>query len=187
MSEKVKLSGNVKVSKESEGKKFAKLFFTGNLVEAMKYGFENVLVPYAKDAICKTSTNIISCWVNGDRPSSAQTTSSSRVSYWSGINNQRTTPYVSGTTTSVAKSSNAFNFDVFEYELRGDAELVLLKMREILNTYHVVTVADLYDINDRKTVYTTTKYGWTNLDNASVRPLPNGRYMIDLPRVSPIE
>jgi len=183
--EPVQLTGKVKIDKESEGKKFLKLFFTGSLVDAIKYAFERVVVPNTKDAICKTGTNILHFWVNGDKPMPNQNNGPARISYWSGINGQRSTTVQSQPI--VSKPSNVYNIGTLYFDDRGDAEEVLLRLKENLDTYKVASVADLYELSGAKFSFVDYKYGWRNLDNAYVSSTNDGKYIIELPKVIPLE
>lgn len=182
--EPVKLAGKVKVNKDGESKKFLKLFFTGSFADALKYGFSNVFVPYTKDIITKTSTNIINFWVNGDKPSQLQNSGPSRISYWNGAGTRQQTTY----TASVApKTNNVYSVGTLFFEDRGDAETVLLRLKENLATYKVVSVADLYEISGEKFSFTDYKYGWRNLDSAYVGRTNDGKYVIELPKIVTLE
>ena len=183
--EPVKLTGKVNVNKEGEGKKFLKLFFTGSFKEALKYAFNNVFVPYTKDAICRTSTNVVNYWVNGDKPSVENRAGANRVSYWrdgGGVRNtyQATSPAPNQTNT-------IYSTGDIEYEKNGDAEVILKRLQECIDVYHVATVADLYDLSRLKYSYTDHNYGWTDLSNAKVVRNLNGTYSLDLPRAMPIK
>lgn len=180
----VSLTGKVSVNKESESKKFLKLFFTGSFKEALKYAFDNVFVPYTKDAICKTSTNVVNYWVNGDKPLINKQSGPNRVSYsdnyWSASNNR-------GSVSQPSRSNTVYSVNTLEFENRGDAETVLLRLKENIDTYHQATVADFYEISGEKFNFTDYKYGWKNLDRASVERTNSGRYFIDFPKICPLE
>ena len=181
--EPVQLNGKVKVNKDSEGKKFLKLFFTGSFVEAIKYAFANVFVPYTKDVICKTSTNVVNYWVNGDKPVSSQQVGPQRISYWGGINQQRQ----ASAPVAPRQIPNAYQVGTLEFDDRGDAEAVLLRLKENLATYKLVSVADLYELSGAKYNFTDYDYGWRNLDSAYVGRTNFGKYVIELPKVSPLK
>lgn len=69
------------------------------------------------------------------------------------------------------------------FKTKSDAETVIVDLKECLETYGVVSLADLYDIvgvNVNK--YDNYLYGWVNLDDASVIELPDG-YFVKLPEV----
>ena len=48
----------------------------------------------------------------------------------------------------------------------AEADAVLSRMQDIINTYGFASVADLYDLVGITGEYTDNKYGWTNIDNA---------------------
>lgn len=64
---------------------------------------------------------------------------------------------------------------------REDAELILMYMQDILDTYGFVTLADFYDLaGSRVIAYTDNKKGWNSLTGARVSR-KDGRYRIELP------
>lgn len=69
-------------------------------------------------------------------------------------------------------------------ETRGEAEEVLERMDELLETYGVVRVADLYDLVGKTCDYTDNKYGWTNLRSAEPVRVPGGGYKLKLPKAT---
>ena len=69
---------------------------------------------------------------------------------------------------------------------RGEAQDVLDRMDELMDTYGLVRVADLYDLVGITGNYTDNKYGWTNIRNAEIVRVRDG-YMIKMPRAVPID
>jgi len=183
--EPVHLNGKVKINKDGEGKKFLKLFLSGSFLEASQYAFTNVFIPYTKDIICKMTTNIVNFWVNGDKPSINQQSGPNRVSYWNGTSyNGRVGTTIQQTPI---KTNNVYSVGTLYFDNRGDAETILLKLKENLETYKVATVADLYELSNQKFNYTDYKYGWRSLSTASVCRTNDGQYVIDLPKAIPLE
>lgn len=76
-----------------------------------------------------------------------------------------------------------YSYDDLIFSMRGDAELVLTRMYELLGTYRAVSIADMFDLAGVTSPngYTDNKYGWTDLSDARVIRV-NGGYVIDLPR-----
>lgn len=181
--EPVKLTGKVNVNKDGEGKKFLKLFFTGSFKDALKYAFDNVFVPYTKDAICRTSTNVVNYWVNGDKPSVNNQAGANRVSYWQ--------PGVRNNTQSVAPTpkpiSNIYAVNDLKFDNRGDAEAVLIRLKESVDVYGKVSAADFYDLAQVKYSFTDYNYGWTDLTGVKVVRNFDGSYSIDFPRAMPLK
>ena len=59
-------------------------------------------------------------------------------------------------------------------------------MDEIMEEYHIVRVADLYDLVGVTGDYTDNNYGWTNIRNAKIVRVRDG-YKIDMPRALPLD
>ena len=68
---------------------------------------------------------------------------------------------------------------------RADAEDVLDRLRDLISTYEVATVSDLYDLVGLTGEFTDDKWGWYDLRSASVRAIRGG-YLLHLPRTQPI-
>lgn len=67
------------------------------------------------------------------------------------------------------------------YSLEGEAECVFEYMRQILNQYGYVLVADLYDLSDIPTSPEDDNYGWYDLLTAEIMQTKEG-YTIKLPK-----
>lgn len=79
--------------------------------------------------------------------------------------------------------SAGYSYDDLIFNTRGDAEIVLEKMFELLNQYRAVSIADMFDLAGVSSPngYTDNKYGWSDLRDARIVRVNSG-YMIDLPR-----
>ena len=73
--------------------------------------------------------------------------------------------------------------DAIVFDTRRDAEETLAAMLDILYDYGDVRVADLYDLVGVRSRYSDTKYGWKNLDGATVLADYDGRYHIEFPKL----
>ena len=82
--------------------------------------------------------------------------------------------------------TSRYSYDTITLDTRGEAEEVLARMDEIIDTYKMVRVADFYDLVGVTGNYTDNKYGWTNIRNAEVIRVRDG-YRIKLPRALPID
>jgi len=77
--------------------------------------------------------------------------------------------------------------DDITYESRGDADVVLASMKEHLQTYPYVTVAQMYEFSDLSAPnWTTNNFGWSDLTGVEVKRSFDGDYYIDLPRAKPL-
>lgn len=69
---------------------------------------------------------------------------------------------------------------------RGEAEEVLIRMRESIDTYGMVSVGDFYDLTGQRASFTDQKWGWFDLRTADIIRVDGG-FCIRFPRVQPIE
>ena len=79
-----------------------------------------------------------------------------------------------------------YDYDDIILDTRKEAEEVLDRMDDLIDTYGVVSVADLYDLVGISGNYTDNKYGWTNLRNADVQRVRDG-YLLKLPKALPFD
>ena len=57
------------------------------------------------------------------------------------------------------------------YADRDEAEQILFELKEAIEKWHYVSVADACDLTGLPSNYSDTKIGWRNLDDASVRTI----------------
>ena len=74
--------------------------------------------------------------------------------------------------------------DIF-FDSRETAEKVLKLLKEIINEYGFVTIADMYDLVGLNATYTEQKYGWVDLKEAKIIRVRSG-YKLVLPEIIPI-
>ena len=173
--------------KTNMGKKFADTFFSESVKDVKKYVIEDVLMPSIKDTFLDIIFQGLSMLLTGDpgrgRGKSRLTSQSSgykppKASYTSYYDEPEKTR------RSYA-SRNTYSLEDLIVESKGDAERILDGMIDILGSYKVVTVGDLYMLAGLSTEPSDFNYGWTNLENASSKRV-NGGYLIDLPRARDI-
>lgn len=172
------VKGTVKKKKKSEVSKFKDVFISEDANSVKNYIFMDVLVPSIKKALSDIVKDGIDMILYGDKRSGNRS-NSSRVSY---------RDYSSGSGRRENNRSTRTNYDFADlvYDTRSEAESVLASMDEIMDTYNVVTVADMYDLSGVTCNYTDNKYGWRNISNAQVIHGRDG-YIIKMPRVVSID
>ena len=172
-----KATGTIK--KKSEAGKLAGLFVAGDLASAKSYIIEDVLIPTIKNAVSEMVRNGIDILLFGEvRKGSNNRSTTSKVSY---------TNYYNGgsSTRNSDRLSNNCSYDDIIFPSRGDAEVVLDGLNEIIQAYGFASVADLYELaNITSGNYTYANYGWTEIINISPARVPEG-YILRLPRVTP--
>lgn len=67
---------------------------------------------------------------------------------------------------------------------KEDAELVLERLTDIIDTYDFATVADLKELVGLPAAYVDANWGWTSLQYADIRQTREG-YLLDLPQAEP--
>ena len=174
------VTGKVKTKKKNEISKFADVFISEDASNVKSYIFMDVLVPAIKKAVSDIVTDGIDMILYGSTGHSSKRSSSSGasyVSYRSYSDRDRDRRHESRYST-----RSRYSFDDIILDSKREAEEVLDRMDELIDSYDQVTVADLYDLIGVTGNYTDNKYGWDNLSNADVVRVPDG-YKLKLPRV----
>ena len=175
-----------KVEKVVKGEvKTKKNFLEGFIAEDAKsvgqYVLMDVLVPTAKKAIVDTITEAAHRLFFGGSSRGSNSSTASRVSYRSFYDSRD--GYRSSDTT---QTRTGYSYDTIVIDDRAEAEEVLVRMDELIETYGMASVADLYDLVGVTCEHTDNKYGWTNLRNAKAVRLIGGGYKLDLPKALPL-
>lgn len=172
------ISGSAKIKKKSDIRKFADIFIAEDLQSIKDYIWWDVLIPYAKDTI----EDVIHVILRGKDSAPRRKTAASKVSYGRFFEKNERKEYAPN------KARAAFDYGDIVFESRGDAEVVLSAMDEVIQQFGVVSVGDLYDLAEVTTTnYAVNKYGWTDIHNASVIGNPREGYTIKLPRALPLD
>lgn len=161
--------------------KLAETFISEDASNIKSYILMDVLVPAIKKAVIDIVTDGISMLFYGDTShgNRRSSTTASYISY-----NRYSDRDRRDDRTSYGRSR--YSYDDIILQSRGEAEEVLDRMSEMIDTYGIVSVADMYDLVGIATNYTDNKYGWTNLRNAEPIRVTNG-YMLKLPKAGPID
>lgn len=166
-------TGKVVTRKKSKTSKIADSFIGEDAGNIGNYILNDVLIPSVKKAVVDIVTDGIAMLLGTDKKK-RNSGSSHYVSYRS---------YSDDRDRNYRSSSRGYNFDEIIFETRGEAEEVLDRMDELLETYRSVSVADMYDLAGLTCDYTDNKYGWTSLRSADVVRC-NGGYTLKLPRAT---
>ena len=172
--------GKVKTKPKSGVSKIADIFISEDVSNVKSYIMMDVLVPAVKKAISDIVRDGIDMILYGESRGRRSSTTSSYVSYRDYSRSDDRDRFRDSRTRS------GYNHDDIILESRGEAEEVLTRMDELIDTYGVVSVADLYDLIGKSCEYTDNKYGWTNIRNAEPIHVHDG-YMLKLPKALPIK
>ena len=178
------ISGTAKSKKKSEIRKFTDVFVSEDMDSVKSYIVMDVLVPAIKKAISDIVTNGIDMLLYGESSGSStvKKNPASRVSYRSYYESQNDRRE----TRPINRNRVGYDYDDVILDSRGEAESVLTRMDELMETYGLVSVADFYDLVGITCNYTDNKYGWTDIRNASIVRTRDG-YMIKMPRALPLD
>lgn len=176
------ITGTVRTKKKSSGRKLADVFISEDVTSVKSYLVSDVLIPALKDTLFEAVTSGLSMLLGGDgRSSSIRRNGSSTNSrdsysqyYKKGGTNKSNVP-------NYAKSN--YTYDDIILDSRGEAEEVLDAMLDYVETYGMVSLGDLYEAVGQTPNFTDYKYGWTNLNSASIAGNRSSGYWIKFPRV----
>lgn len=173
------ISGTAKSKKKNEIQKFADVFISEDVNNVKSYILLDVLIPAIKKAVSDIVTNGIDMILYGESEKTKKNSTSSKISYRSYYDNDRKYSYNSSAV------KREYSYDDIILDNRGEAEDVLARMDELVATYGIASVADLYDLVGITGNYTDNKYGWTDVRSATVVRTRDG-YLIKLPKVLPL-
>lgn len=77
-------------------------------------------------------------------------------------------------------------FEDLAFDDKFEADDILEAMRDLVEEYGQVSVADMYELAGESYDPIDRKWGWTNLKSASVI-YSRGQYILDLPKTKPVE
>ena len=175
------VSGPVRTKKKSEISKFADVFISEDVANVKSYILMDVLVPAFKKAISDIVTNGIDMILYGESGRRKSSSSASYVSYRNYSDRRDDRNHIDGSSVRAR-----YNYDDVVLTSRPDAEEVLTRMDELIDTYGMVSVADMYDLVGKTCQYTDNNYGWTNLRTAEIVRVRDG-YINKLPKALPIK
>lgn len=173
--------GTVKTKPKSGLSRVTGEVISGEVSNLKRYAWEEVLLPSFKKAVSDIVKDGIDMLMYGEtRGRRSSSGSSSYVSYrdYSRRDDDRRD-------RGTYRTRSGYAPDDIIVETRGEAEDVLTRMDELIETYGMVSVADLYDLIGKTCQYTDNKYGWTNIRNAEPIRVRDG-WMLKLPKALPI-
>ena len=170
-------------TKTNEARKFAGLLISEDAANVKSYVLMDVLVPAIKKAISDIVTDGIDMILYGESRGGRKSSSGGRVSYRSYYDDRDRRDRDRDRERS---SNSRFDYDDIVFETRGDAEFTKDQMNDILDTYGMVTVSDMYEIARLTPPYTASRYGWFNIRTAEVVRVRNG-YVLKLPKAMAID
>lgn len=171
--------GRVRTKPKSGVSKITDIFISEDAANVKSYIVMDVLVPAVKKAISDIVRDGIDMILYGESKGRKSSSVSGYVSYRDYSRSDDRDRFRD------SRSRSSYAHDDIILDSRGEAEEVLTRMDELIDTYGNVSVADLYDLVGKSSEYTDNKYGWTNIRNAEPIRVRDG-YMLKLPKALPI-
>lgn len=171
--------GRVRTKPKSGVSKITDVFISEDAANVKSYIVMDVLVPAVKKAISDIVRDGIDMILYGESRGRKSNSASGYVSYRDYSRSDDRDRFRD------SRSRSRYAHDDIILDSRGEAEEVLTRMDELIDTYGNVSVADLYDLVGKSSEYTDNKYGWTNIRNAEPIRVRDG-YMLKLPKALPI-
>lgn len=178
------IQGTARVRKKNAVQKFTDVFISEDASSVKTYIISDVIIPAAKKLVSDIVRDGIDMLLYGgtggrkDRSSTGYR--SDYISYNKYSDRRDDRRYTD------ARARNVRTYEDIEFDNRGDADIVLDQLGDLIERYGMATVADLYDLVGLTGNYTDNKYGWLSIRDAKV-VRSRDKYYLDLPRVSPID
>ena len=177
----------------SSGKRVKDAFIQKDGKTIRDYAFFDVFIPSVKRTIYDLITRIFGMALFGDKGVNSSGYSGGGVDYARpyqqvAYNNSGS---LYGSTGRPVQNNTPIMQSGFEYENwvfsnRGDAEAVLNQLTDIIETYGVATIMDLYDSVGKTAPYTADNFGWKSINGCEPR-LCSGGWRLAMTRPSPIK
>lgn len=182
------VSGETKRRKKNGLSKAADSFLQNDVHSVWGYLVEEILIPAAKRTLTDTFHNFVDMMIYGEARGGGRDPrngSSTRAAYYSYYDDRKGggRERASGR----ARSRSTYAFDDVTYSNRGDCELVLDRMDEIIQDTGAVSVAEFLELSGYDPEHTDWKYGWDSLRGAVPKKLPNDDWIIMMPKATLID
>jgi hypothetical protein len=180
-------TGKASLKKRTRGQKFADTFLAEDKDTVKDYILHDVVIPGAKDLLATMLETAMNMFLFGG-DSRRRYSGGSRVYGSTGRTNYSTTSTINNSRPAVrANYRDRADYDNIVFESRSDAQEILAKLLENIDRYGRVSVFDLYDFCGLNCDYTLKRWGWCDLDMASVGRTNSGDYMIKLSKIQPLD
>lgn len=180
------------VKKKGIGQKIKNLFAEADFRGVVHYVAVDVLIPAARNMIVDGATEGIHRIIYGERrgPRSMYGggPSGPRISYSTPVNRSGSplSRHAPPQSERLGARMSRHIRDDFILVSRSEADLVLERLGDIIDSYQVASVADLKDLMGVPSTHVDQKWGWTFVGDAAVRQVRDG-FIIDLPPEEPLQ
>jgi hypothetical protein len=185
------VTGEVVQKPKTIGRRLKVIFFGGEFKGAIRYIMSDVMLPAFKNMVVDATSKGVERVVYGEvgprrRYGSGFEPGRPRVQYNSpidrGYGRRAMLPDQPPYSSPSRRRQEPADLILVS---REEAELVLERLTDVIDTYEVASVADLHDLVGLPTSHIDNKWGWTRLTNVEVRQVREG-FLIELPTPEPI-
>lgn len=185
------VTGNVTKSKrKSFSHALTDIFMKEDLVSVKDYVLDEVVKPMIKDGIYSVVSNGLSMFLYGTPAAGSRIFGRASGSSKGSLGKLDYTSYskqVNDNGSRRSVRSNVNDYETLYFESMADADQVLIKLFDIFEQYHMVSVAEFYMAAGESSTPADNNWGWDNLDTRNTYVVKDGReYYIHLPRIKPI-
>ena len=169
------------VQRKSLGRKFRDMMVAAKFKDVARYIGVEVLKPAAQAMIFDSLTKGSERVIYPDRTQIRRPISGSpRITYTSYNNPINRDRIRYGPVATAPRTTARARTEDLILATREEAELVLERMQDIIDTYEVVSVADLNELVGLQASHVDNKWGWTYVGDVQIRAIREG-YLLDLP------
>lgn len=185
----------VQTRKKSLIKRFFNVFIGGDSKTVANYILTDVLLPQAREMIADAASSGVERMIYGEARPGYRRGSASRhggggptaYNRYAVRGNNPLGRAGSDDKRQVHDAVRGHEVDDLLFATRVEAELTLERMYDLLKEYETVSIADLNSLVERSSSYTDQKWGWTSLHGCRIFMDRGNGYVLELPKVTPID
>lgn len=168
------------VRKAPLGRRLAKNFRSEEANSIWNYILFEVVFPAAKDLVYDAFTQGLQRSMYGSSAGRTTRGTGGRVAY------NKIQPKEEPRRELSRQARASHNFTEVVIATRGEAELILERLGDLVGDFDVATVSDLYDLVGHTPKFTDERWGWVSLEGARIVRVQGG-YILDLPKPEQLE
>lgn len=187
------VEGTVVRRKKPLGKKFKDFFFGADAKENLRNVLYDVLIPQAKDMIFEAGKEALDRRIFGEsryggyRRGGRSGSSGSHIRYDKVSSYSQNTPRDRDEPRTLShRARSKHDFGEVIIGTRREAEEVIVNLFDIIEQYDVASLYNLYELLNIEGTYVDKKWGWTDMQGASVSNVRGG-YLLNLPKPQPLD
>lgn len=172
-------------TKTNGARKFVDMFIAEDMPTVKEHILNDVVIPNVKDLISEIIKDALDMFMWGSTSGSRK----GRKSYISdSVSYSRFFDKHDRPSSTQDRRTGSYYYDDVIVGSKGEADDVLTRMDEIIESYGYVRIADLYElVGISSDNYMHNKYGWTSIRTAEIQRVRGGGYLIKMPKAMPIE